>query len=106
VSGMGRSRPCRCPAPEHGLASIAPSGRRSPQTFLEPADTIVDKERPGIMAFAGLGMLNAVCLALGLVGGWLIDRALGTLPLFLFIGLIAGIAMGVLATRAEWKRYF
>jgi F0F1-type ATP synthase assembly protein I len=66
----------------------------------------VDKERPGIMAFAGLGMLNAVCLALGLVGGWLIDRALGTLPLFLFIGLIAGIAMGVLATRAEWKRYF
>ena len=38
--------------------------------------------------------------------GWLIDRALGTLPLFLFLGLIAGIAMGVLATRAEWKRYF
>ena len=27
-------------------------------------------------------------------------------PLFLFLGLIAGIAMGVIATRAEWKRYF
>jgi F0F1-type ATP synthase assembly protein I len=66
----------------------------------------VDKERPGIMAFAGLGMLNAVCLGLGLAVGWFIDRALGTLPLFLFLGLLAGIAMGVIATRAEWKRYF
>jgi F0F1-type ATP synthase assembly protein I len=38
--------------------------------------------------------------------GWLIDQALNTLPLFLFLGLIVGIAMGVLATRAELKRYF
>jgi len=66
----------------------------------------MDKPRPGIMAFAGIGMMNALCLAVGLVGGWLLDRALGTLPLFLFVGLIAGIATGVLATRAEWKRYF
>jgi F0F1-type ATP synthase assembly protein I len=58
------------------------------------------------MAFAGLGMLNAVCLGAGLGGGWLIDNALGTLPLFLFLGLIAGIGAGVLATRAEWKQYF
>ena len=65
-----------------------------------------DTNGPGIMAFAGLGLLNALCLVLGLGGGWLIDQALGTLPLFLFLGLIAGIAMGVLATRAEWKRYF
>jgi hypothetical protein len=61
---------------------------------------------PGILAFAGLGLLNALCLMGGLGIGWLIDRALGTLPLFLFLGLIAGIASGVLATRAEWKRYF
>jgi F0F1-type ATP synthase assembly protein I len=65
-----------------------------------------DKESPGIMAFAGLGLANAMCLVGGLVVGWLIDRALGTLPLFLFLGLFAGIALGVLATRAEWKRYF
>ena len=66
----------------------------------------MDKRQPGILAFAGLGMLNAFCLALGLGVGWLIDRALGTLPLFLFLGLIAGVGMGVLATRAELKRYF
>jgi F0F1-type ATP synthase assembly protein I len=66
----------------------------------------VDKERPGILAFAGLGLLNAMCLAAGMFVGWLVDRALGTLPMFLFLGLLAGIAAGVIATRAEIKRYF
>jgi F0F1-type ATP synthase assembly protein I len=66
----------------------------------------VDKERPGILAFAGLGMLNALCLGLGLAGGWFVDQALGTLPLFLFVGLILGIAVGVIATRSEIKRFF
>jgi F0F1-type ATP synthase assembly protein I len=58
------------------------------------------------MAFAGLGLMNALCLAAGLVGGWFADQALGTLPLFLFVGLVLGIAASVYATRSEWKRYF
>ena len=66
----------------------------------------MEKERPGIMAFAGLGLMNALCLAAGLIGGWFADRALGTLPLFLLIGLIVGIAVGAVATRSELKRYF
>jgi F0F1-type ATP synthase assembly protein I len=66
----------------------------------------VDKQRPNIMAFAGLGLMNAICLGVGMVIGWFVDQALGTLPLFLFLGLVAGVTMGVLATRAEWKRYF
>lgn len=66
----------------------------------------MEKERPGVLAFAGIGLMNALCLAGGLIGGWFADRALGTLPLFLFIGLIAGVAVGVLATRSELKRYF
>jgi F0F1-type ATP synthase assembly protein I len=69
-------------------------------------ETSVDKERPGIMAFAGLGLLNAICIGVGLVGGWLADQALNTLPLFLFLGLLLGIAVGVYATRSEFKRYF
>jgi F0F1-type ATP synthase assembly protein I len=63
-------------------------------------------QQPGFLAFSGLGLLNALCLAAGLISGVFIDRALGTRPLFIFLGLIAGIAMGVLITRAEWKRYF
>jgi F0F1-type ATP synthase assembly protein I len=66
----------------------------------------VDRERPGIMQFAGLGMLNALCVGVGMVGGWFVDQALGTLPLFLFIGMVLGIAVGVLATRSEIKRFF
>jgi len=65
----------------------------------------VDKQRPGILQFAGLGLLNAICLGAGLTAGWFADRALGTLPLFLFIGLILGIACGVILTRSEIKRY-
>jgi F0F1-type ATP synthase assembly protein I len=66
----------------------------------------MEKERPGIMAFAGLGLMNALCLGAGLTGGWFADKALGTLPLLLMVGLVVGIAAGVLATRSEFKRYF
>jgi F0F1-type ATP synthase assembly protein I len=65
----------------------------------------MDKKQPDIMAFAGLGLMNAICLGAGLVLGWLVDRWLDTMPLFLFLGLVGGIAAGVLATRAELKRY-
>jgi hypothetical protein len=64
-----------------------------------------DGRYPGPMAYAGLGMLNAVCLLGGCLLGWLADRALGTLPLFLFVGLVGGAALGVLGTRAELRRY-
>ena len=66
----------------------------------------MDKPPPGIMQFAGLGLMIALCLAAGLVAGWLLDRALGTLPLFLFLGLVLGVAAGAWAARAEWKRFF
>jgi F0F1-type ATP synthase assembly protein I len=60
---------------------------------------------PGPMAYAGLGMLNAVCLMGGGALGWLADSQLGTLPLFLLTGMLGGATLGVLGTRAEWKRY-
>jgi F0F1-type ATP synthase assembly protein I len=57
------------------------------------------------MVYAGIGMLNAVCLLGGLAVGWALDRALGTLPVFLLVGLLAGAALGVLATRSELRRW-
>ncbi|HWE54483.1 MAG TPA: AtpZ/AtpI family protein [Acidimicrobiales bacterium] len=71
-----------------------------------PLTDVDKKPSPGIMEFAGLGLMNAVCLGGGLVVGWLVDRSLGTLPLFMFVGLLLGIVAGVLATRASWKRFF
>jgi len=79
------------PTPER--EGQVPSTGRSPQSY------------PGPMAFAGIGMMNAVCLLGGGAVGWLVDRAIGTLPLFLMIGLVAGAAVGALATRAELRRY-
>ncbi len=64
------------------------------------------KKPPGIMQFAGLGMMNALCWLLGMAGGWFVDRSLGTLPVFLLVGLVLGILLGVLASRSELKRFF
>ncbi len=58
------------------------------------------------MQFAGLGVMNALCWLGGLAAGWFVDQALGTLPIFLFVGLVAGIALGVWASRTELKRVF
>lgn len=60
---------------------------------------------PGPMAYAGIGMLNAVCLLLGAGLGWLADHEAGTLPLFMLTGLVAGVGLGVVGTRAELRRY-
>jgi uncharacterized protein YneF (UPF0154 family) len=72
----------------------------------DPQPRPQSNQTPGFLAFAGLGLQNALCLAAGLIGGVFIDRALGTRPLFIFLGMFAGIALGVLITRATWKRYF
>jgi hypothetical protein len=98
---MGGFRTCRFPDTEQFAAPIG-----APPPAAELLEVTVEKERPGIMAFAGLGLLNALCLGVGLVAGWFLDQALGTLPLFLFVGLILGVAAGVWATRSEIKRFF
>jgi F0F1-type ATP synthase assembly protein I len=57
------------------------------------------------MAYAGIGMMNAVLLLAGGALGWLADTALGTLPALLLVGMLAGLTLGVVATRAELRRY-
>ena len=64
-----------------------------------------ERPSPGIVVFAGLGLLNAVCLLAGIGLGWVLDRALGSIPLFMMVGLLGGIVVGGLATRRELKRY-
>ncbi|HET9060312.1 MAG TPA: hypothetical protein VFN61_10360 [Acidimicrobiales bacterium] len=60
---------------------------------------------PSPMAYAGLGMMNAVLLMGGGVLGYFGDRALHTLPLLLLAGLLSGGGLGVVATRSELRRY-
>jgi hypothetical protein len=60
---------------------------------------------PGIMVFAGIGMLNAFCLLTGLACGWFVDHALHTLPVFMLVGLVVGIIVGGMATRRYLRQY-
>ncbi len=43
----------------------------------------------------GMGAVTAGSVAMGVGAGWLADHILGTLPIFLFVGLLAGIAGAV-----------
>ena len=54
---------------------------------------------------AGIGTLNAGCWLAGIALGWLADSQLHTVPVFILLGLLAGAAVGVLATYKEVRRY-
>jgi F0F1-type ATP synthase assembly protein I len=36
-----------------------------------------------------------ICILIGTVGGFVLDRAVGTKPLFFLVGFFAGFALGV-----------
>jgi F0F1-type ATP synthase assembly protein I len=46
---------------------------------------------PGAAELLQLGAICGVCIGLGVLAGYLADRALGTSPLLVFIGLAVGI---------------
>jgi F0F1-type ATP synthase assembly protein I len=48
-------------------------------------------------------MIGAVCLLGGGALGWFTDSEIGTLPLFLFVGLLAGATLGAVLTWREVK---
>lgn len=77
----------------------------SPPAALRGFDSAVSKRPPGILVFAQLGMIGAVCLLGGGALGWLLDSAAGTLPLFLLAGLLLGALAGALTTWREVKKY-
>jgi len=43
---------------------------------------------------SGVGLTLVICTVLGLVGGYYLDRWLGTEPWLLLVGLLFGIAAG------------
>jgi len=54
---------------------------------------------------AGLGLFLAAAFVLPFVAGLGLDALLRTSPLFLFIGLVVGIAAAAAGLVARWKRY-
>lgn len=64
----------------------------------------MSRRPPGILEFAQLGMMGAVCLLGGGALGWFMDSEIGTLPLFLFVGLLAGATLGAALTWREVRK--
>lgn len=66
-----------------------------------------DGDKPKLTAFSflELGSMNAVSLLAGFGIGWLVDTHWGTTPIFIFVGLLAGIGCGVYATYRRIRRY-
>ena len=54
-----------------------------------------------VYRYSGLGCMFAAGVLVFLAGGWLLDRWLGTLPVFATIGALAGAA---LSTLSIWRR--
>ncbi|MGH7483031.1 MAG: AtpZ/AtpI family protein [Longimicrobiales bacterium] len=56
----------------------------------EPGESLA----AGAGRYLGLGLTWALSTALFLLGGWAVDRWLGTMPLFLLVGAFIGAGAG------------
>jgi F0F1-type ATP synthase assembly protein I len=54
---------------------------------------------------ATAGVTVAVAIAIGVVAGWLLDSLLGTLPVFLFLGLLLSVAGAVWFLVLKFRTY-
>jgi F0F1-type ATP synthase assembly protein I len=61
---------------------------------------------PGGWALVGMGTSIAAILLVPMALGWLLDRALGTLPIFVMVGLVLGLASAARYTYVEVRRIF
>ena len=46
------------------------------------------------LQFIGIGWYIATAIVLGTLGGWWLDRQVGSAPLFLLLGLALGLTVG------------
>lgn len=58
-----------------------------------------------LSTLAGLGLANAGSLAAGLALGHFLDVRFGTAPVFVLVGMAAGLALGVVGSFLEIRRY-
>jgi F0F1-type ATP synthase assembly protein I len=66
---------------------------------------VTARSQPSAWELLTLGTSLAACVVAGVVLGWLVDRAIGTLPVFLLVGLALGIAAGIMITYRRIRPY-
>jgi hypothetical protein len=60
---------------------------------------------PSWQTLLGMGAVNAALLAGGLALGWLVDAVLGTVPIFILVGVALGIVGDVAYTTARFRQF-
>lgn len=73
-----------------------------------PADQGAPTGPPSLQALrtlARMGGILAVCVLAGIGLGWVLDRRLGTTPLFVFVGLVFGIVCGCFGAYLAVRDY-
>jgi F0F1-type ATP synthase assembly protein I len=63
------------------------------------------KPLPGAVAFLGMGLSAAVCVALGVGLGLWADRAWHTAPALLVVGLLLGLGAATSMVVAQIRKY-
>lgn len=90
------------PAEEPGQPGPGDPSRPPEQ---QPPGQSESKPLPGGLAFVGMGLTIAGCVAAGVVLGLLVDAALHTSPAFLVVGLFVGVVAAAGAVTAQVKTY-
>jgi F0F1-type ATP synthase assembly protein I len=65
----------------------------------------VADDQPTWSALLGIGITCAVIVALGVGVGWFVDSQLNSSPIFLLVGLAAGLAGVVGYTVVQYRKY-
>jgi hypothetical protein len=63
------------------------------------------KPLPGAVAFTGMGLSAAICVAVGVFLGIWLDGLTHTAPLFLVVGLVLGVAAAVGSVVTQVRRF-
>jgi F0F1-type ATP synthase assembly protein I len=73
-----------------------------------PTDPPLDRApslAPGAVEFLTLGLTLAITIVVCAALGYLVDRWLGTSPIFTLVGLVLGIAAAVMTAIARVRKY-
>lgn len=63
--------------------------------MMTSSDSRKDDGRPGYARFIGLGFAFMLAIAIPSAVGYFMDSLLGTIPLFLLVGVVLGFAGGL-----------
>jgi F0F1-type ATP synthase assembly protein I len=70
-----------------------------------PADSSGVKALPSAVAFLGMGLSAAVCVAAGVVLGIWADSSWHTSPALLVVGLLLGLALATFFVVGQIRKY-